>query len=125
MNVRWSAVFIGWLVDFVISLLLQLILSWTGFAGFFSQPDPTRPIHLLFLLLFLLSTGVGGFVAAYLAGESFTIHGLLVGVTVILANMVLNPGIVAVPPIFVLHQAAGCALAALTGFLAGRLRRPD
>lgn len=118
MDVRWSAVFFGWLVDFSLSLLLQLILSWAGFTSFFSAPELTNPGHLLLLLIFLLFTGVGGFVTARFAGRQFALHGLLVGVTGILASMVLNPGIVAEPRTFVVARAVGCLFGALGGYLA-------
>jgi len=125
MDVRWSAVFFGWLVDFAISLLVQLILVWVGFTAFFSAPDVANPTHLLFLLIFLLATGAGGFVAARFGGQAFALHGLLVGVTGILVSMVLNPGIVAEPRVFVIHRAVGCLVGALGGALAGRLQPPS
>lgn len=123
MDVRWSAVFFGWLVDFSLSLILQLGLSLLGFTAFFAAPALANPLHLLLLAIFVLFTGVGGFIAGRLGGSSFALHGLLVGVTAILASMVLNPGIVAEPRAFVVGRAVGCAVAALGGYLAGRLPR--
>jgi putative membrane protein (TIGR04086 family) len=123
MDVRWSAVFFGWLVDFAISLLIQLIMVWAGLELFFTAPDLANPTHLIFLLIFLLSTGVGGFIAGRFAGEAFALHGLLVGVTAILASMVANPGVVVEPRVFVIHRAVGCLVGALGGYLAGRLLR--
>lgn len=122
MDIRWSAVFFGWLVGFSLSLILQLALSLIGFIDFFSAPSLTNPLHLLFLTIFLLFTGAGGFVAAYFGGRPFALHGLLVGVTAILASMAANPGIVAEPRAFVIARAVGCLIGALGGYLAGRLR---
>lgn len=123
MDVRWSAVFFGWLVDFSLSLGLQLILVWVGLTAFFDAPSLANPLHLLLLTIFLLFTGAGGFIAARFGGEQAALHGLLVGVTAILASMVLNPGIVAEPRVFVLGRGVGCLFGALGGYLAGRLRR--
>ena len=123
MDVRWSAVFFGWLVDFASSLLIQLILVLLGFSAFFAAPDIANPIHLLFLLVFLLTTVAGGLVAARFGGQAFALHGLLVGVTGILASMVLNPGVVAEPRVFAIHRAVGCLAAALGGLLAARVAR--
>jgi putative membrane protein (TIGR04086 family) len=118
MNVHWSAVLFGWLVDFALSLLLQVFIFWIGLTEFFEAPDPSILIHMGLLSLFVLFTGIGGFVAARLAEESYLINGLLVGVTGVLIAAVLNGSNAEVDRVFVIGQLAGCLLAALGGYAA-------
>ena len=73
MNVRWMAVLTGFVVDIAISALLSLVAS----PQFFTAPNLAQPGDLLLIGLLALSTGVGGFVAGRMAGESRTINGLL------------------------------------------------
>lgn len=122
MNVRWVAVFYGWLVDFGLSLMLQSAIILFGVEGFFERPSLTNPLHLLLLLLFVLVVGAGGFVAARTAGASFALHGFLVGVADIIVSTLLGGG-AAMPWPFILVEILGCGAGALCGLLAMRLRR--
>jgi putative membrane protein (TIGR04086 family) len=121
--VNWLAVAFGWLVDFSLKLLVQMVVFWTGATAFYRQPDPTAPAHLLFFALLLLITGLGGFVAARFAEEAFWLNGLMVGLFAILASAVANPRLVVVPPLLIYAQIAGCFFAVLGGMLAGALHR--
>jgi putative membrane protein (TIGR04086 family) len=116
-------VFFGWLVDFSLTLLLHLLLGSAGVTTFFQTPDLSNPLHWLFLFLFLFATAVGGCVAAWIANDAYVLHGLLVGITGILIGAVLNPGVEAVPRLFVISQIVGCGFGALGGYLAGVIRR--
>lgn len=120
---NWLAVAFGWLVDFSLKLLVQLIVFWSGATAFYQQPDLAEPLHLVFLAVLLFATGLGGFVAARLAEEAFLLNGLLVGLFAILASAVANPRLVAVPPLLLYTQLAGCGLAVLGGLLAGVIHR--
>lgn len=122
MNVQWAAVLFGWLVDFILSFLLQMIIIGVGMDAFYNNPSLTNPIHLGIMLLFVLVVGVGGFIAARRAGTAFAFHGFLVGITDILITSLLNIGY-AVPRPFILVQILGCIAAALGGLLAMRLQR--
>jgi putative membrane protein (TIGR04086 family) len=122
MNVQWTAVLFGWLVDFALSLLLQLIIVAVGVAGFYDNPSLANPIHLALMLLFVAVVGVGGFVGARMAGSNYTLHGFLVGIADIVISALLNFG-TPIPHPFVLVQILGCAAGALGGTLAMRLRR--
>jgi putative membrane protein (TIGR04086 family) len=113
----------GWLVDFALKLLVQLVVPWLGAAAFFQQPDLTDPLHLFLFTALLFATALGGFVAARLAEEAFLLNGLMVGLFAILAAAVANPRMVAVPPALIYGQVAGCALAVGGGALARALHR--
>lgn len=115
MNVRWSAVLLGWLVDFCLSLLVQFFAGST-FITLSQQPDLTRTADLVLLGLLLLSTGVGGYVAGRLARESQVLNGLMVGIIGILISAFLN-GNSGMPRIFVFSQLLACMLGALGGYL--------
>lgn len=122
MNIRWMAVLFGWLVDFGLSLALQLLIVVAGLTSFFESPSLTNPLHVSLLLLFVLVVAVGGFVAARLAGAAFALHGFLVGVADILLSTLFNGG-AAMPRPFILVEILGCGAAALAGLLAMRLGR--
>ena len=109
MNVRWMAVLTGFVVDIAISALLSLVAS----PQFFTAPNLAQPGDLLLIGLLALSTGVGGFVAGRMAGESRTINGLLVAIIGILVNQLGPP----LPRVFVISSLLACGLAALGGYL--------
>lgn len=109
MNVRWMAVFTGYMVDFLISLL---IISFAGQA-FAAEPDITQPTHLIIISLLTLSTGVGGYVAGRMAGTDRALNGFLVAIIGILLNQLGG----SLPPVLVLASVAACGLAALGGYL--------
>jgi putative membrane protein (TIGR04086 family) len=70
------AVLTGFVVDIAISALLSLLAT----PQFYTAPNLAQPGDLLLIGLLALSTGIGGFVAGRMAGESRTINGLLVAV---------------------------------------------
>jgi len=109
MNVRWMAVLTGFVVDIAISALLSLLAT----PQFFIAPNPAQPGDLLLLGLLALSTGIGGFVAGRMAGESRTINGLLVAIVGILVNQLGPP----LPRVLVISSVIACGLAALGGYL--------
>ncbi len=105
MDVRWSAVFIGFAVDYFSSALLQLLV---GEAGFDSATQ--LPVWWMMLLLALM-TGVGGFVAGRLAGHRRLIHGALVGAVGIIIGAFLS----GIPRDLIVYSVLGWALGALGG----------
>jgi len=109
MNVRWMAVLTGFVVDVAISALLSLLAT----PEFYTAPNLAQPGDLMLLGLLALSTGIGGFVAGRMAGESRTINGLLVAIVGILINQLGPP----LPRLFVLSSVLACGLAALGGYL--------
>lgn len=123
MNVHWSAVFVGWLVDFSLSLIIELILVGIGANSYFTDPRITDPLHLILLVVFLAFTGVGGFVAARIARDNYLLNGFMVGITGILINTLLGGGVAPVPRVFVFGQAIGCGIGALGGWLAYLMRQ--
>ena len=110
MNVRWMAVLTGFVVDVAISALLLSLLAAPQFS---TAPNLAQPGDLLLIGLLTLSTGIGGFVAGRMAGESRTINGLLVAVVGILVNQLGPP----LPRVFVVASLIACGLAALGGYL--------
>lgn len=82
MEIRWTAVLIGYCVDFVLSILVQ------GFAppDYGLTIDLNQQSHLIILSLQVLATGVGGYVAGRMAPGARHMHGLLVGVIGVLLN---------------------------------------
>jgi len=121
-NIRWTAVISGFMTDFALTILLQMMIVLFGQSAVFTEPSLQNPIHVLLILLGASLTGVGGFVAGWFASEAFAMHGLLVGVVGILVAALANVGI-SVPPLLLFGQVLGCACGAFGGMLAGRLRR--
>jgi len=109
MNVRWMAVLTGFVVDIAISALLSLLAT----PQFYAAPNLSQPGDLLLISLLALSTGIGGFVAGRMAGESRAINGLLVAIVGILINQLGPP----LPRVFVISSVIACGLAALGGYL--------
>ncbi len=118
LRVQWAAVAFGWLADFSLRVLIQVTLGWLGATRVFIAPSLHEPLHVFILALILAATAAGGFIAARIAGTAFTLHGLLVGVTSILAAAVSNPGLVPVPRLLVAVQALSLLTGALGGLLA-------
>ncbi|WP_298401945.1 TIGR04086 family membrane protein [uncultured Chloroflexus sp.] len=121
MNIRWTAVISGFMADFAFTILLQVVILATGQSAVFTAPSLSNPIHILLILIGASLTGVGGFVAGWLADNSYAMHGLLVGVVGILVAALANVGIT-VPPLLLLGQVIGCTFGAVGGMLAGRVR---
>lgn len=121
-GVQWIAVAIGWMVDFSLRILLQVSLFWFGLTAFFREPEITNPIHLAILGLVLLSTAIGGFVAARVAERSEALHGMLVGLVGILAVAATSIGLQPTPLIFIVAQIVSVGTATLGGLLASRFR---
>ncbi len=109
MNVRWMAVFTGYLVDFFISLL---IISFAG-QSFATEPDLTQTSHIIIISLLTLSTGVGGYVAGRMARTDRILNGFLVAIVGILLNQLGG----SLPSVLVLASVVACGLAALGGYL--------
>ncbi|MCS6879870.1 MAG: TIGR04086 family membrane protein [Oscillochloridaceae bacterium] len=118
LHVQWAAVAFGWLADFSLRILIQVTLGWLGATSVFVAPSLHKPLHVFILALLLGATATGGFIAARIAGAAFTLHGLLVGVTSILAAAASNPGLAPVPRLLVAVQALGLLSGALGGLLA-------
>ena len=113
MNVRWMAVLTGFLVDLMLSWLLALLMTPFVGSDFFTSPDLTRPGDLILIILLILATGVGGYVAGRMAQDDRAINGLLVAVVGILVGLLDPPP----PRPFVIATAVSCLLAALGGYL--------
>lgn len=116
MQIRWMAVWIGLIVDFVISGVIVLLTS--TMESYRSAPDLSRPDHLLLWGVLILSTGVGGFVAGRIATHDGPMHGLLVGVVgILIGQLDVLFSRVSVPQPFVIGSAIGCLAGALGGAL--------
>ncbi len=123
MEVRWSAVLLGLLVDSLLTILIQGSAVWLDLRTFLrspdlsAPPDLTWPPDLILFVLFLLATGIGGYVAGRLAHHAHTLNGLMVGVVGIILGALLSFGAPNPAPLFLLGQIVGCGLAAFGGFL--------
>lgn len=115
-QIRWTAAFTGFLVDYTITALIVVFARPEEL--FFTAPNLANATHLLYLALFTLSTGVGGYVAGRVARMHNVLHGLLVGVIgVLLSQVQLMSGGPPPPHAAVIASAVGCALGALGGLL--------
>lgn len=123
MEVRWSAVLSGLLVDLLLSIFIRGIASWLALTTFLNTPDGIQPpdlTHTPDLILFgllLLATGIGGYIAGRLARRSHVLNGFMVGVVGIVVTALLNIGAPAPDHLFIFGQIAGCGLGALGGYL--------
>jgi len=109
MNVRWSAVMTGFLVDFFIGILLAPFIS----QDIYTAPDITQPGVLFLLGLPVVLTAVSGYVAGRMAKTSRALNGLLVQVVGILFSQLGGP----IPRVAVITYAIACIFAALGGYL--------
>lgn len=112
MNVRWTGVLAGFLVDFCISQIFGLLLASGDFV---IAPDLTRTGDLMLIVLLTLSTGVGGYVAGRMATSHRALNGLLVGAVGVLYSQLDGAPTARV---FVVASAIACVLGALGGYLA-------
>lgn len=112
MNVRWVAVIIGFVVDVLVTLVLTALVypsvadTWT--------PDLSNPRDIAVIVIGILSTGVGGYVAGRVATSSRTMNGLLVAIVRILFGQLSSTPL---PKVLVLASVVGCGAAALGGYL--------
>ncbi len=118
MNVRWSAVFWGFFVDYILSFLVQLIALALQIIPLEGSLNLSRPTDLILMGILLLATGVGGFVAGHRAGESRIINGFMVGVVGILYGALLSLfDDASVERYIIFTQIIGCGMGALGGYL--------
>lgn len=123
MDIRWSAVLIGFLTDYAITAVL-ILLTNPG-EDFLNAPNIAIPQHLIAITLFTLSTGVGGYVAGRVARMNHAMYGLLVGVIGILIGQlnVLSGSPNPARP-FIVASIIGCLLGAMGGLIA-KLTTPN
>jgi putative membrane protein (TIGR04086 family) len=114
MNIRWTAVLTGFLVGILLTFTISLFAPPTVSAG----PDPTQASDLLLIVLGIMATGVGGYVAGRMAQTQRPLHGFLVGIVGILAiQLQLLAGGPTLSRTDVIALALGCLLGALGGLL--------
>jgi hypothetical protein len=109
MNVRWSAVMTGFLVDFFISILLAPFIS----EDIYTSPDLTQPRVLFLLGLPVVLTTISGYVAGRMAKTSRALNGLMVQIVIILFSLLGGP----IPRVAVVTYVVACGFAALGGYL--------
>lgn len=119
MNVRWMAVLTGFIVDTLLTSLLNALF----YPQALTAPEALPTGDLAFLGLGVLATGAGGYVAGRMAQARCELHGLLVGVVGILVFQLqiaagAGPGMARTQ---VIAMGAGCLAGALGG-LFSRLR---
>lgn len=114
MGIRWLGVIIGFVVDVFLS---QLIASFSS-PTFAESPDLAQTGDVVVLVLLILSTGVGGYIAGRMAERDQWLNGLMVGITGILVGQ-LAQMFGSGPPnrIFVIASAVGCVLGAIGGYI--------
>ncbi len=112
MNIRWMAVLTGFVVDYMVTMLLFVMMNPE--EAFSVAPVITEPHHLLLISLGILSTGIGGYVAGRMTETDHALHGLLVGVIGILFGQLSGSTL---PRVLVVASAIGCIVGALGGLL--------
>jgi putative membrane protein (TIGR04086 family) len=114
MNIRWMAVLTGFLVDVLLTFVIFMFAPPSASASH----DPTQTSDLIMIVLGIIATGVGGYVAGRMAQTLRPLHGLLVGVVGILAiQLQLLYGGPTISRTDVISLALGCLLGALGGLL--------
>jgi hypothetical protein len=109
MNVRWTAVLTGFVVDVLIGTLLALLIGQEVFVS----PDLTRPGDVMLFSLPIVLTTISGYVAGRMAKTSRVLNGFLVQVIGILFSQLGPP----LPRIQVISFAIASLFAALGGYL--------
>jgi putative membrane protein (TIGR04086 family) len=108
MHIRWNAVFTGFLVEFVFSLL---VLSFAR-PEYATSPDLTSSDGVIVALI-LVCVGAGGYIAGRMAKQDRVLNGLMVGVIDTLFSTLFG----SLPRILVIATALGWITAALGGYL--------
>lgn len=109
MNVRWQAVMTGFLVDFLIWVLLSLFVG----EDLYTAPDLSQLSVVLLLGLPIVLTTVSGYVSGRMAKTSRALNGLMVQIVIIIFSMLSGP----IPRVVVVTYAISCFFAALGGYL--------
>lgn len=112
MNVRWTGVVVGFLVDTMLSFILLVLANRPDFARML---DLAQTSDVILLALLTISTGVGGYVAGRMAHADRTLNGFLVGIVGVLVGQMQNSA--SFPRPIVVASAVACVLAGLGGFL--------
>jgi putative membrane protein (TIGR04086 family) len=114
MNIRWMAVLTGFLVDVLLTLFIFMFAPPTVSAS----QNPTQTSDFILIVLGIVATGVGGYVAGRMAQTLRPLHGFLVGIVSILAiQFQLLFGAPTMSRTDVISLALGCLLGALGGLL--------
>ena len=121
-GVHWIAISIGWMVDFSLRMLIQVAIAWLGLTAFFTAPGASNPAHLIIIGLVLLSTGLGGVIAAQVAERAEVLNGMLVGVVGILAVAASSLGLQPTPLVMIVVQVLSLATGALGGLVVRQVR---
>lgn len=116
MTVRWRAVLLGLLVDYLLTTVIQAFARPT----FLPMPDLTNQGDLIILLGSAVAIGIGGYVSGRIANADRVLNGIMVGVLDVLLTA-LSVGAMSRPVVYL--EALGCGLAALGGFLSQFPRR--
>ncbi len=115
-RINWVAVLAGWILDFVLSLIISgVALAFDPSleeASFFASAS-----GIVTGLLLALATGIGGWLAGRIAKEERVLHGVLVGglgiFLLLLVSLTDTP-----PPLdSILLQLLATALGGLGGYL--------
>lgn len=117
MDIRWSAVLVGFLTDYAITAIIILLTNPS--EEFRNAPNIALPEHLILIVLLTISTGVGGYISARLARSNHAMQGLLVGVIGILMGQLNVLGGAPNPArSFIVASVIGCLLGAMGGLIA-------
>ncbi len=119
-RIKWMAVLAGWTLDVVLSTIVHAIALAIGLhietGQFFASPGGT----VVGLILASL-TGIGGFVAGYIAKDEHVLHGVLVGGVGVLYLLFVS--LIEVTPSFdsIVLQVCATILAGLGGYMSRRM----
>ncbi len=115
-RIKWVAVLAGWTVDVVLSMLVMAIALAAGLqietGRFFASPG-----GIVIGLILVALTGIGGFVAGWIAKDEHVLHGVLVGGVGILYLLFVS--LIDVAPSFdsIVLQVCATVLAGLGGYM--------
>jgi len=109
MNVRWTAVLTGFVVDVFISLLLSPFVS----QDLYTSPDLARAGDVILLAIPIVLTVVSGYVAGRMAKTDRVLNGFLVQIVSIVFGSLVGPMTRTQVVVYVIS----CFFAALGGYL--------
>ena len=119
-RIKWIAVVAGYLLDYVISLIVHAIGAQFD-PGLATQISLATAAGVVTACMLVLSTGIGGYLAGRLAPAERVLHGALVGGLGIFLMLIFSLFGQSQPLTAILLQCVAVVVGGLGGWLSGRV----
>ena len=119
-RIKWIAIVAGYLLDYVISLIVLAIGAQFD-SGLATQISLATTAGVVTACMLVLSTGIGGYLAGRLARAERVLHGALVGGLGIFLMLIFSLFGQSQPLTAILLQCVAVVVGCLGGWLSGRV----